>query len=166
MKRKVIYLLKRCLVAMIAAVGLLASEPGISALAANEIVTGVTVPVDSEVVSDGTDEDVIWEEPAADWYKDYKYTLEGDKIYLNDAADDADFSGRNVVVPATAVIDGKTYGVVIDYAAKYMNDFSELGIPNLFGSGYVGLWGINTSGGKNMRRSYIKKNRLPICVLL
>ncbi|MBQ7564979.1 MAG: BspA family leucine-rich repeat surface protein, partial [Lachnospiraceae bacterium] len=56
-----------------------------------------------------------WPEPAANWYEDYEYTLEGEEpnLFLRLNKSKGTISNPLVVIPATAVIDNKTYKVVI-----------------------------------------------------
>ncbi|MBQ9866523.1 MAG: BspA family leucine-rich repeat surface protein [Lachnospiraceae bacterium] len=57
------------------------------------------------------EDDLKWPTPKSDWYTDYDYLLEGNNIYLNSSKGTLP---ETVVIPATAVIDGVTYNVVLN----------------------------------------------------
>ncbi len=59
---------------------------------------------------DVTEGDIVWKEPAEDWYKDFEYTTKDGIIYLTKAKDS--LSG-NVIIPAKAKISGKEYKTVL-----------------------------------------------------
>ncbi|MCR5249299.1 MAG: BspA family leucine-rich repeat surface protein [Lachnospiraceae bacterium] len=53
----------------------------------------------------------------AEWYKDYYFTLDGEEILIH--ASNGKITDGNVIIPATALVEGKEYRTVLDSANNY-----------------------------------------------
>lgn len=77
----------------------------------NEAENAADVSTEAE---DAADSEIVWKEPAADWYKDFEYETKDGNIILKKAKSSLE---GNVVIPATATISGKEYKTVLHLPA-------------------------------------------------
>ncbi len=85
-----------------------------SADAAENDGTSEEADTDISETADDQDGEIVWKEPAADWYKDFEYETKDGNIILKKAKSSLE---GNVVIPATATISGKEYKTVLHVPA-------------------------------------------------
>jgi len=83
----------------------------------NEAENAGDVSTEEEDAADG---EIVWKEPAADWYKSFEYETKDGNIYLKKAKSSLE---GNVLIPATATISGKEYKTVMQIGYSWESPF-------------------------------------------
>ena len=91
-----------------------------SADAAENDGTSEEADTDISETADDQDGEIVWKEPAADWYKSFEYETKDGNIYLKKAKSSLE---GNVLIPATATISGKEYKTVMQIGYSWESPF-------------------------------------------